>query len=306
MNFNGNIYHQSHVILILIILSFQSRYLNGFQTRTYLSGSNRSKNVFKYATQLQDAKSEYAEVCIVGGGPVGLATAIALSRPPHNYNCIVFESNPTVTQFNPRKGFLYNVNRRGREFTTKYPTLDSELRNNGVIGDRTKSVVVPGDPKEPLPQNALDADKELETDKYSLLRNELMKNSSKGGGALTSIWLKRHDMTRVLQEYAVNNIEEDELGEAVTGSVKIMSGKKLVSIFSPEDEEGNNGGVQIEVEDVESKHITTYNCNLLVGADGYRSMVSVCSVLLINLKISCHHLFKTSIKHFILESNKGP
>ena len=53
---------------------------------------------------------------VVGGGPVGLATALTLSRPPHCYTVTVLEQSQTVKDYDPARSYLYNINSRGLEW----------------------------------------------------------------------------------------------------------------------------------------------------------------------------------------------
>ena len=68
---------------------------------------------------------------IIGGGPVGLATALTLADEPHCYDVSVFEA-AAPEEYDPTKAYLYNVNFRGQRFTRRYASLQKRLCQEGI------------------------------------------------------------------------------------------------------------------------------------------------------------------------------
>ena len=89
---------------------------------------------------------------VIGGGPAGLAAALALSSEPHNYEVTVIEasSKDSTRTFDASKAYLYNINARGQKFTKKFQAVNEGVEKFGVeqVGMRFKSfTLVPGESK---------------------------------------------------------------------------------------------------------------------------------------------------------------
>jgi len=244
----------------------------------------------------QSLPTTQKDVCIIGAGPVGLATAIMLSSPPHNYHCVVIEANVDVNNFNPGRGFMYNVNSRGRKFTQMFPGVDAKLVEMGVESDFGRLCVIPSDPNEALPEVAHTASITLDSDdddkinhkegidlngKVNPAINKVIKSSQeKGGLGKKSYWIQRHDLTRLLRDYCLeeNSKNSRDKVKAERGSVEIVSGSKCVNVFPSSTNDTlpsgrGGGGAEALIENLKTGDITKYRCNLVVGADGYRSKV---------------------------------
>lgn len=82
---------------------------------------------------------------IVGGGPVGLASAIMLAN--RGYDVSIFEATTAdeINTFNPSSAYLYNINTRGQTFTKVFPKLHKKLVERSVGSMEVQFMIVPGD-----------------------------------------------------------------------------------------------------------------------------------------------------------------
>ena len=97
---------------------------------------------------------------IVGGGPVGLATALTLSNAPHNYNVTVLEQSSAVQGYDPTRAYLYQVNPRGLAWFRDFGTATRRLLQWGTFASTTRYLrggrptmamyTVPANPQTPL------------------------------------------------------------------------------------------------------------------------------------------------------------
>merc|ERR1719491_1684394 len=72
---------------------------------------------------------------VVGGGPVGIATALTLASPRHNYTVTLLEAAPATasqTEYDPTKAFLYLVNPRGQTLTRQFPAMHRKIVERSV------------------------------------------------------------------------------------------------------------------------------------------------------------------------------
>jgi kynurenine 3-monooxygenase len=195
----------------------------------------------------------------VGGGPVGLATALTLSNPPHSYNVIVLEQmleQSGVKKYDPTKAYLYLINQRGQVWTKRFPTVQSRLEERGskVYAGIGNFVIVPGNPQVPIP-NATDVSASADT---------------KGGGSPeVSYWVPRHVMVDLLED-AIQEQEKSRTGETI-GSIQILPGNKFQSMEPTSDDL-----VEVTVMDTrddDKRYECKYKASLVVGADGMNSGV---------------------------------
>jgi len=92
--------------------------------------------VFALTENLPSKKARKA--IVVGGGPVGLATALTLANAPHFYDVSLFEAS-TPTEYDPTKAYQYLINRRGLRFVERFEFLERLLKENSVkSGSATK------------------------------------------------------------------------------------------------------------------------------------------------------------------------
>lgn len=197
----------------------------------------------------------YKKKCIiVGGGPVGLATAITLSNEPHCMDCTIFEQ-ATPAAYDPTKAYLYMLNGRGQAWTQRFPQVQKLLieRGSAVAGGMGNLCIVPADPEEEIPApkaitQGQDAEKVVNKESY---------------------WIPRHTMTELLEE-VIEEQNENSSGEC--GTVTLCLGMRFVNM------ETVDGGDQIKVtvqntKDPEAKYEESAVAPFVVGADGMKSQV---------------------------------
>jgi kynurenine 3-monooxygenase len=190
---------------------------------------------------------ESNKVVVVGGGPVGLATAITLSQ---GYGCdvTVVEQAPKTSGYDPVKAYLYLVNPRGQIWTKRFPRVQELLEERGTLNTGMGNfVVVPADPSKPIP------------DKIPAASGE------------ASYWIPRHMMVDLL-ETVIQEQEENRLTSSkCIGSVQILPCKQCLSLTSLE-----NGQIRVTVLDTVDPKVRfeqSFVADLVVGADGMNSAV---------------------------------
>jgi len=192
---------------------------------------------------------------VVGGGPVGLATALMLSNPPHSMNVTVLEQSKgetSVAMYDPRKAYLYNINPRGLAWFDGHPDALAKLKHSGsaAVGGFGNFVVVPADPSQPIPPpKAASASGNITT--FSAKR--------------PSYWIRRHATIELLQDCLVEQeMDRQQLGLSDIGSVTVVAGQRFAGV-SVNDSDGS-----VTVETTDGRH---YAANLVVAADGIDSAV---------------------------------
>ena len=218
---------------------------------------------------------------VVGAGPAGLAAAIMLSRPPHNYDVTILESSKSKEEFlgsaqnDPTKAYYYNINGRGQTFTKLYPKLQHDLENLGVGVTKFGFYKVPGNPKERFDENA------------KFITRSLSKEKQQQIGIM--YWIPRHLFIKLLHDYA---IDVNENGEAGSGTVQIVYNTKCQHVIPKPTPPPNSPSYsssrkrrkmimviaisetkQTEDDDFGIVTTSTYEASLVIGADGVNSAV---------------------------------
>lgn len=219
------------------------------ETDAFLSGSIQTRS--SMVLHANPPVTYRKKAIIIGGGPVGLATAITLSSPPHCMNVTVFEQS-TPSAYDATKAYLYMVNGRGQTWTERFPAVQQllEERGSGAMGGFGGFCIVPADPKEAIP----------EPKQLSISDMKMVKKS---------YWIPRHTMTSLLEEVIQ---EQQASGKDGYGSVDVCLAKKFVDV-----ETADGGMLKVTIQNVEDPNIRyqeSFTANLVVAADGMNSAVS--------------------------------
>ena len=216
---------------------------------------------------------------VVGGGPVGLATALTLSNPPHHYNVTVLEQSSTVQRYDPTRAYLYNVNPRGLEWLEEFPAAARRLIRDGVDISQygpMGACTVPANPQEPIVGmqtmgGVFNTSRTLE-DAAPLNNKDENDSSPPFFNRSSSIWVQRHQMVQLLletcheQAQSSTSLRRDASSSPMMqqGSIQVLHGKQVTNLA----EENDNGLLQVHCADG-----TEYAAHLVVAADGIDSQV---------------------------------
>ena len=213
------------------------------------------------------------QAVVVGGGPVGLATALSLSNPPHSYDVTILEQ-ASQEQYDPTKAYLYNVNTRGQVWMKEtFPSVLEKLQEKGSQASMSRITIVPADPKKAIPPR-----KSVGTVDT---RKTPDKDSSNSSDDKISYWVPRHSMICLLEdEIQEQQAARKELQSSNVGSIELLKQRKFSNLVPKDD-----GSLEVSVEDLSSGKTEAYCGALVVGADGFNSAVS--STILTSLFWSC-------------------
>jgi len=218
---------------------------------------------------------------IVGGGPVGLATAITLSNPPHSYDVTILEQQASVEQYDPTKAYLYNVNPRGQKWMKEYsPSALEKLKERGSLGSMSRITIVPADPNTPIParkhlaaydtkkNNPADNDNNAATVEMQETTTTQEEESKEEELDKRSFWIPRHSMICLLEDEIQEQQQQAANGQV--GKIVLKKGRQFASMVPSDD---NGGPLTVSVQDVENGTVESYDGSLVVAADGYNSEV---------------------------------
>lgn len=201
------------------------------------------------------------QAVIVGGGPVGLATAISLSNPPHSYDVTILEQ-ASQEQYDPTKAYLYNVNTRGQVWMKEsFPSVLKKLQDKGSQGSMSRITIVPADPEQAIPPRksvgTVDTRKNPDSD------------SSSSSDEKTSYWVPRHSMICLLEdEIQEQQAARKEQQSSQVGSIDLLKNRKFSNLVPKDD-----GSLEVSVDDLSSGKTEAYCGALIIGADGFNSAV---------------------------------
>jgi len=198
--------------------------------------------------------SQRPSAIVVGGGPVGLATALMLATEPHGYDVTVYESTSVTAlsnTYDPTKAFLYNVNGRGQTFTKGgfSESLQQKLVSTGISSEDTLFLRVPGDLSAPLP----------EPTEFRI-----------GTVDEPSYWIPRHSMTQIMLEA----VEEHNTAAAAAGHIQYLHSHRFLHVRHTMDDTSNDHKLTVTTQHDGMEKIKT--TSLVVGADGWKSAVREC------------------------------
>lgn len=189
---------------------------------------------------------------VVGGGPVGLASAITLSNAPHFYDVVVLEQSEKASGYDPTKAFLYLVNARGQEWTKRFPSVQEKLVERGSVSHGFGNwVTVPADPNEAVPPKF-----------------------PRGNSSEPGYWVPRHAMVDLLEEVIEDQERSRQREGLKIGSIQVLPCQQCQSLKTLDD-----GQVEVTVLDTTDENARfehSFVGNLVVGADGMNSAVRDC------------------------------
>lgn len=195
------------------------------------------------------ASNNVEKAIVIGGGPVGLASALTLAK--EGYQVSVFEATPAkeLKTFNPAVAYLYNINARGQTFTKLFPNVHEKLIERSIPSSDTGFMVAPSD----VNQNIT----------YPVMPSV--------GGDIVSYWIPRHEMTLLLWEAVDEHNADHGQNE---GIITFEQGMKCIEVSK--NKTLNDNEVLVVVQDVASEQIKALTAKLVVGADGINSQVRNC------------------------------
>jgi kynurenine 3-monooxygenase len=238
-----------HLLLILSCLLQES----GWAFQCNRTRQARDSPLFSSASA---AAVDSKHAIVVGGGPVGLATALTLSNAPHFYRVTLLEQTKGTGVYDPTKAYLYNVNARGQEWTQQFPAVQTLLTELGSSTSMGGIVIVPADPKEPIPERKLIATAPVSASTTAV-----------------NYWIPRHTMTVLLEDVIAEQEAKRRDGSLKAGKVELFYSKECRSIQT------SDGLVEVTVQDTKDPNVRfqeTYKGDLLIGADGMNSAVRNC------------------------------
>ena len=218
--------------------------------------SNAPKNVSTIMKPLLSQVSinaqeseEREKAIVVGGGPVGLASAIMLAN--HGYDVSVFEATPTeeIRAFNPALAYLYNVNSRGQVFTKMFPKIHEKLVERAIDSTQIRFMLAPAD-----------ATKTITYPNMPTVGSEI------------SYWIPRHEMTLLLWD-AVDEHNNSRDPNSHVGTIDFEQGVSCVGVHPSNSREHY---ISVVVKDEISGEEKMVDGKLVVGADGIKSKVRKC------------------------------
>lgn len=232
---------------------------------------------------------------VVGGGPVGLATALTLSNPPHSYDVTILEQ-ASQEQYDPTKAYLYNVNTRGQVWMKEnFPSVLQKLQEKGSQGSMSRITIVPADPEKPIPPRKGVGSGDTRKDTTS------SDDSSSRSDEKISYWVPRHSMICLLED----EIHEQQAGRQTqqqpstkVGSIDLKKNRKFSNLLPRDD-----GSLEVSVEELTSGTTETYCGALIVAADGFKSAVRVFVFLLVFPSHGVGHRPSHVIVYFVLRCN---
>jgi hypothetical protein len=225
------------------------------------------------------ATSQNKNCIIVGGGPIGLATAYTLARSPHYYNVTILESSTSISSnYNPSRAYLYNINPKGLDWFMD-PTIAPKSAYKNLlqfgyspgVDSFGQYYVIPSDRNKPI-ANAKAASVAVSSD------TSKNKNNSSTHTRRPSYWIQRHQMLDLLYKCCLehNNNNESFMDTTTTptssnGSntkIKILSNKTVTTAYPCIDD--------INQISVQCNDGSIYTGSLIVAADGINSAVRSC------------------------------
>ena len=241
-----------HTVILLSIVSFSTALVNTIRPII--------------VTHDGSAISQNKNCIIVGGGPIGLATALTLARPPHSYNVTVLEATSDLTSvYDPTKSYLYNVNPRGLQWflnpNIAPPSAYEGLLQKGYtpgIGSMGKFYAVPADPSQVIPHS-----KQI-TMAASRIQQRSNETSQSSSSRRPSYWIPRHQLNEILYDCCNEHNSNHNDGDSAT-TIQVVSGKSVCHVHPSTDD---TNLISVQCDDGDS-----YTGALIVAADGINSVV---------------------------------
>ena len=196
--------------------------------------------------------AERQKAIVVGGGPVGFASAIMLAN--EGFDVSVFEASQKeqMKTYNPVLAYVYGFSSKGLWFTKMFPNIHEKLLERALPASKVKFMVASGDTTEPI---------------------KFPKSPFSGPNRPPSYFIQRHELNAMFLD-SVDDHNNARKHDKTLGKIRFESGMKCVNVHPSNADEQSH--VTVTVQDVESGNQEEISGNLVVGADGINSKVREC------------------------------
>jgi len=199
---------------------------------------------------------ERQKAIVVGGGPVGFASAIMLAN--EGFDVSVFEASQReqMKTYNPVLAYVYGISSKGQWFTKMFPNIHEKLLERSLPTSKVSMMMASGDTTKPI---------EFPKSPFSAV--------SSGSKRPPSYFIQRHELNAIFWD-SVDDHNKARKHDKTLGEIRFEPGMKCVNVHPSNADEDSY--VTVTVQNVETGNQEEIGGNLVVGADGINSKVREC------------------------------